>query len=190
MPEYHSILADTSALIGLASCDSEYADLIFSEVKMTTSWTCFKEVRDKARNSGNRSLKQAAQRVIDYVKSGEIAYPTRVNIPSAPNPGEFDAGEKSLRIALYTHEEFSTVILFDKGATVLLENTRQELAEQGRDVSIEPPNFPLFLLTRRDRDKPSMDADEFCEQSEKILQRRNWKGAQQEPLFWQYPICC
>lgn len=190
MPEYHTILADTSALIGLASCDSVYADLIFSEVKMTTTWTCFKEVRDKARHGSGHSLRQAAQKIIDYIESGEIDYPTRVNIPSAPNAGEFDAGEKSLRIALHRFEEFSTVILLDKGATVILENTRQQLAEEGRDISIKPPNFPLFLLALRDSDEPGIDNDEFCEQSEKMLRRRSWKGAQQEPLFWQYPIQC
>ena len=157
---------------------------------MTTSWTCFKEIRDKARNGSNRSLRQAAQRVIDYIKSREMDYPTRVNIPSAPNAGEFDAGEKSLRIALHKHNEFSTIILFDEGASVLLEDTRKQLAEEGREISIKPPNFPLFLLARRDSNEPGIDDDEFCEQSEKMLQRRGWKGAQQEPLFWQYPIRC
>lgn len=190
MPDRHTILADTSALIGLASCDSAYADLVFSEVKMTTSWTCFKEIRDKARSGRNHHLKQAAQRVIDYIKDSEIAYPTRVNVPSAPNAGAFNAGEKSLRIAPHNHDEFSTVILFDNEAAVLLENSQQQLEHEGRDISIEPPNFPLFLLTRRDNDEPGIDNQNFCDQSEKMLQRQGWKGAQQELLFWQYPIRC
>ena len=190
MPDFHTILADTSALLGLASCDSECADLVFSEVKMTTSWTCFKEIRDKAKNGRSRALRQTAQRVIEYVQDNEIAYPTRVNISSAPNAGSFDAGEKSLRIALHKHDKFSTVVLFDKDAVVLLENTRQQLADSGRDISIKPPNFPLFLLTRRDSDKPGIDNQTFCNQSEAMLQRRDWKGSQQEPLFWNYPIDC
>lgn len=190
MPDRHTILADTSALIGLASCDSEYADLVFSEVKMTTSWTCFKEIRDKARNGRNHHLRQAAQRVIDYIKDKEIAYPTRVNVPSAPNAGAFNAGEKSLRVALHKHDEFSTVILFDNEAAVLLEKSQQQLEDEGRNISIEASNFPLFLLTNRDSDKPGIDDQEFCDQSEKMLQKRDWKGAQQEYLFWKYPIEC
>jgi len=184
------ILADSSALIGLAACNEEYADMVFSEIAVSTTWTCFREIRNKARNGGSHWLQKSAERILDYVEDGEIAYPTRVNIPGAPNSGVPDAGEKSVRIALGQYEEISSILLFDRGAAVLLERTQQELAGTPNEFTIEPPNFPLYILTCRDSDKQNMSKDTFCDQSEKILQRMDWKGSRQENLFWEFPINC
>lgn len=113
-----------------------------------------------------------------------------MNIPGAPNSGVPDAGEKSVRIALGQYEEISSILLFDRDAAVLLERTRQELAGTPNEFTIEPPNFPLYLLTRWDSDVHNMSKDTFCNQSEKILQRMNWRGSRQENLFWEFPINC
>ena len=184
------ILADSSALIGLAACNEEYADMVFSEIAVSTTWTCFCEIRHNARNGDSHWLQKSAERILNYVKDGEIAYPSRVNIPGEPNSSVPDAGEKSVRIALGQYEEISSVLLFDRAAAVLLERTQQEFAGTPNEFTIEPPNFPLYLLTRWDSDEQNISKDTFCDQSEKILQRMDWKGSRQENLFWEFPINC
>ena len=184
------ILADSSALIGLAACDEEYVDMVFSEIAISTTWTCYCEIRDKARNGESHWLQKSSKRILDYINDGEIAYPTRVNTPGAPNSGVPDAGEKSVRIALGQYEEISSILLFDRNAAVLQERTQQELAGTPNEFTIDPPNFPLYLLTRRDSDEQNICKDSFCDQSEKILQRMDWRGSQQENLFCEFPVDC
>lgn len=187
MTEVHPIIADASALLGLASCDAEYSDLIFSEIGITTTWTCYKEIRDNSRNARSDWVQDSAQRIMDYVQDGAIPYPNRVNLPGSPTAGEYNAGEKSIQIALSKYESISTVIIYDREAVVLLERQQRQCSGTPYEFEIEPPNFPLYLLTLRDGDQPGIDNDIFNEQTEKLLQRMNWKGSRQEDLFWKYP---
>lgn len=186
MAEVYPIIADSSALLGLASCDAEYSDLIFSEIGITTTWTCYKEIRDKARNARGNWVQDSAQRIMNYVKDGEMPYPNRVNLPGSPTAGSYNAGEKSIQIALSTYESISTVVIYDREAVVLLEKQQRQSSGTPYEFEIEPPNFPMYLLTLRDSDRPNMQLDVFNEQTEKVLQRMGWKGSRQEELFWKY----
>lgn len=188
MPDLYPIIADSSALLGLASCESEYSDLVFTEIGITTTWTCFKEVRDKSRNSGDHWVRKSANRIMDYVDNGDIPYPTRVNIPGSPTAGGYNAGEESIRIALGSYDCFSDVIIYDDEAVTRLERTQKELSGTDSFFEIEPPNFPLFLLTLRGSGSANITVEEFDDQSELLLQRMGWKGSSHEDQFWKYPV--
>lgn len=187
------ILCDTSALVGLACCDERIATEAFSEFRLTTTYTCFKEVREKARHGNSYWLREGAQRVLDFVEDEEIDAPDRVVVPGSPNAGEPNAGEKSLRLVLRKDESFTDVSIYDAEATVLLNRTRKRIGEQTGEkppFHLVPPNFPLFLSTLRESDGSRLTDAEFCRQTATILSRREWWQSKQEQLFWEYPVDC
>lgn len=188
MPDAKPILADSSALIALGVIEPSYSELVFSEVGISTTYTCFKEIRNKSRNSSNHWTGQGADRIIEYIKEDTIDYPTRVTTPGAPTVGQFDAGEKSLQLAVKKHEEVSHVIIYDSNAWHILERDQEELQGTSHSFHLEPPNFPLYILER----ETSIDftQSEFCNQTEIMINRREWDGSAQESLFWSYPIDC
>jgi hypothetical protein len=186
----HPILADSSALIGLCSLDKEVSDTVFSEIGITTTWTCYKEVLHKSENGQTHSLRKSAGRLVNYVESDIMDYPTHETFPGSPNAGAYNAGEKSIRIALSQHEEFDTVILYDDEAAVMLNRTQDELDGTSNEFNIEPPNFPLFLLSQRTGPEESITDDIFCNQTNLMLDRRDWINSNNEDIFWKYPINC
>jgi hypothetical protein len=190
MPDLQPILADSSALIALCACNQEVSDLVFSEIGLTTTWTCYKEVHDKAENGESHSLREAASRLIEYVEDDVMEYPTRKVFPGSPNAGVYNAGEKSLRIALSQHEEFTTAILYDDEASIMLNRLRKELEGTANVFEIEAPNFPLFILSRRNSSEDSIDEDVFCNQTERIIEGMGWGKSENVDIFWKYPVQC
>lgn len=188
MPNVHPILADSSALIGLAAIEAEYAELVFSTVGITTTYTCFKEIRDLSRDADDQWTQRAATRVIDFIEDGTIDYPNRVPIPSAPVARRFNAGEKSLQIAVKQYDSVTDILLYDSDAWHVLQGLQEELADTARSFNLEPPNLPLYIMAAND--SVAFSEDEFCKQTDTMIKRRGWDGSLQEELFWDYPIDC
>lgn len=176
-------LFDANSLAALGYCD--YAEQVFTSVPMTVTANCYKEIRsgkdDREKRYAYRKGAEVAYRYVDNHRDYEniVLYPA----PGSPPYNENDAGEKSIRIALFQEPElFDTVVGYDKDLGPVLRPVRRE----GIGFDVRPPNEPLFFLYRRNR----LTKEEFCVTTQNIIEAQGWKDSDNVDNFWKFPVDC
>jgi hypothetical protein len=168
------IIADTDALVGLGSINQDITETIFSDMDITVSGICYKELRNKYREGDDPSLRDRAKRAFDCIERDQLE-----GYPGKYRAGEDNAGEKSIRTGV-NQDNYDVVLLYDCGAIEMLSETK---SKNDLSFSIEPPNYPLIALC----EEGYITKKEAKNQTQLMLNETGWINSEQKDLFWQYP---
>lgn len=176
-------LVDSNSLAALGY--SEYADHVFTSVGMTVTANCFKELRaGKDDYSNQYAYRTGAKVAYQYLNDSEqyenlTLYPA----PGSPPYVENNAGEKSIRIALFEEaDSFDTVVTYDDDMGPILRPVRRA----GIEYDVTPANEPLFFLY----EKGKLAQQEYCTATKDVIERQGWKHSENVDTFWKFPVDC
>lgn len=173
-------LVDTDAIIGLGCCDA--ADIVFKNISFTITVTCHNELKHKPTDRTlSRVVRDGARTALEHVTNDPRHKQTVIH--GGRNTG-YNEGERSIVRAITRHPHFDRVLLYDKDAYAMIENT---IRSRGIVVDTVPPNDPLYIIADQTN---LLTREQFCENTAQILTRRNWWGSHRSHVFWDYDIPC
>jgi hypothetical protein len=180
--DHYPIIADTSALLAVAG--TEYADLVFSELGITTTEICLNEIK-RNENRASPSTRNAATAILKYHSDSAFPSPTVVPVPDAasnPDPG---AGEDSIEAVINEYPNcFSKFLMVDVPAMAQLINSG---FPETNKVQILPPNDVFLLLYELNE----LTKQEFCEVCAEMLGNEGWDTDELLTFIWKYsPVDC
>lgn len=182
-PSLFRRLVDSNSLAALGR--SARSETVFTSVGMTTTANCFKEIRAGKDDPNKRfAYRRGAEVAYQYLDNQEkydnlALFP----VPGSPVYSANNAGERSIRTALFERPDvFDTVITYDDDMGPILRPVRRA----GINVSVLPPNEPLFFLYRKRR----LTEREYCETTVEIVREQGWERSANVDTFWRFPVDC
>lgn len=179
----HHRIVDTNGLAAIGH--SAHSETVFTSVGMTTTANCFKELRagmdDPYRHFAYRNGAKVAYEYFDDRE--EYDNLALFAAPGSPVYSANNAGELSIRVTLFERPEtFEIVVTYDDDVGPIL----RPVKDAGIDVSILPPNEPLFALYRQER----LSRQDYCETTADIIYEQGWKRSMNADTFWRFPVDC
>lgn len=184
----HPILADTSALIALATSDQW--EVARTALKLTTTNVCRNELRRHEREAreyapeGSRDhrLHHGSKRALAAFEDDACAFSV---VTVVGTPCGDDAGERSIEKEVATNPDpYRYVALNDADARDRLRRLKER---EGLAYEVVPPTYLLFVLY----DNDCLTRAAFCEACADMLRGEGWTNAGAVYAMWNaIPVDC
>ncbi len=192
MPHPHAFVADTDALIALAT--TSVWPSISQNVGISTTNVCLDELKDLAKEwngfgmPGSRRARhaKAADRVIDAVKKTDTTIKHHV-MQGCRN------GEHSIMKLVRSNTDYVEGILmmdsgehdeYDIGGRKLI---RSHIDLEKHNIVFPSPAFPIAVLFEND----IISRDRFCNETQRIMAKEDWTSYSAIKRMWaEIPVDC
>lgn len=187
-PTRHPILADSSALVALAT--NEHWETARSSLRVTTTNVCHNELRRHERErreyapEGSREhrLHHGSERALQAFEDEEAAFSVVTVVGTTS--GE-DAGERSIEAEVSRNPDpYRYVAIHDTDGR---DRLRRQKERRELSYSVVPPTFLLYVLFDTDR----LTRAEFCEGCAEMMTGEGWTNAASVYAMWEsIPVDC